>query len=297
MLAIVLSLVSAASLGSGAVAGRGGMQGVHPIAVIGIALVVGFVGVLVVALALAYAELVGVTQVALPWIIAFGMAQFVVGRTSAYTGLSTIGASRVALFISTQVPFSALFAIAFTGESLTPLIAVGTLAVMAGLLLASGDSLTEGWRTDRRYLFGCLAGLTAGAATAASTVLAKQAVGVYDSPLAITTIGMLAAMLVVLPAVGFVAARNPAVRAFDWRSMGFVGISGLSTTVSIVAQIFAVQRADVVIVAPILATFPLWTLLLSHVFISRLEQITLRLTIGTLITVAGVVAVVVGGQL
>ena len=66
---------------------------------------------------------------------------------------------------------------------------------------------------------------------------------------------------------------------------------------SIVARLFAVQQADVVIVAPILATFPLWTLLLSHVFIARLEQITLRLTLGTLVTVAGVVAVVLGGQL
>ena len=63
------------------------------------------------------------------------------------------------------------------------------------------------------------------------------------------------------------------------------------------AQLFAVQRADVVIVAPILATFPLWTLLLSHIFISRLEQITVRLIIGTVITVAGVIAVVLGGQL
>ena len=79
--------------------------------------------------------------------------------------------------------------------------------------------------------------------------------------------------------------------------MSFVGLSGLSTTVSIVAQLFAVQRADVVIVAPILATFPLWTLLLSHIFIARLEQITLRLTIGAIVTVAGVIGVAVGGQL
>ena len=79
--------------------------------------------------------------------------------------------------------------------------------------------------------------------------------------------------------------------------MGFVSLSGLSTTAALVFQLFAVQRADVLIVAPIMATFPLWTLLLSHVFIARLEQITLRLTIGTVITVAGVVAVVVGGQI
>ena len=297
MLAVVLSLFSAASLGNGAVVGRASLQGVHPVALIGAAQFVGCVAVAIVALTIAPADLFGVPRAALFWIIIFGLVQFVVGRTSAYTSLSIIGASRVALFISTQVPFAAFFAIAFTGESLGLLVAVGTLGVMTGLLLASGDSFTQGWSTERRNLAGYSAGLMAGAATGASTVLAKQAVSVYDSPLAITTIGMLAATLIVVPAVGIIAARNPAVREFEWKFMGLVALSGLSTTVSIVTQIFAVQRADVVIVAPILATFPLWTLLLSHLFISRLEQITARLTIGTFVTVAGVVAVAVGGQL
>ena len=297
MIAIILSLVAASSLGGGAVSARAGMPGVHPIAVIGAALVVGFVGVAIVALALAPSALFNVPQAALPWILALGVVQFAIGRTVAYTGVSIIGASRTVLFISTSVPFSAFFAIAFIGESLKPLVAVGTVGVIIGLLLSSGDSLIEGWRADRRYLIGCLLGLTGGAATGASTVLAKQAVGVYDSPLTITTLGMLAAMFIVLPALGIIAARNPAIRTFDWKSMGLVGISGLSTTVSIVSQLFAVQRADVVIVAPILATSTLWTLLLSHIFISRLERITLRLTIGAIVAVAGVIAVAIGGQL
>ena len=110
-------------------------------------------------------------------------------------------------------------------------------------------------------------------------------------------LGMLTAMFIVLPAVSFIAARNPVIRTFDWKSMGFVGFSGLSTSVSIVSQLFAVQRADVVIVAPILATFTLWTLLFSHIFISRLEQLNLRLIIGAIVGVAGVIAVAIGGQI
>ena len=297
MLGIALSLLAGLSLGAGAVSGRAGMAGVHPIAVIGVALVVGFVGVTIVDLALDPSSLFQVPQDAIVWILALGFAQFVVGRTVAYVGLSIIGASRVALFISTQVPFAAFFAIAFTGEALGPLVAVGTVAVMLGLLLASGDSLTQGWQTDRRYLIGCLSGLAAGAATGASTVLAKQAVGVFDSPLTITVLGQFAAMFIVVPAVGIIAARNPVIRTFDWKSMSFIGVSGLSTTASIVSQLFAVQRADVVVVAPIIATFPLWTLLLAHIFIAGLEGITLRLVIGAFLAVGGVIAVALGGQL
>ena len=297
MIAIVLSVVAAASLANGAVSGRAAMQGVHIVALIGVALVVGFVGVTLVDLALNPANLFNVPPDALPWIVALGLVQFAIGRTAAYTSLGSIGPSRTSLFMSSSVPFAAFFAVAFIGESLTPLVAAGTVGVIIGLLLASGDSITQGWRADRRYLIGCLTGLTAGAASGGGSILAKQAVGAYDSPLTITALGTLAAMCIMIPAVGFIASRNPAIREFDWKSMGFVGISGLSTSGYIIAQLFAVQRADVVTVAPILATFPLWTLLLSHIFISRLERITWRLTIGAVVAVAGVIAVALGGNL
>ena len=105
------------------------------------------------------------------------------------------------------------------------------------------------------------------------------------------------ALIILGPLLGAAATRIAAVRTFDWKSMGLVSVSGVTTTIAIVAQFFAVQRADVVVVAPILATFPLWTLLLSHLLIARLEQITLRLTIGALLAVVGVIAVALGGQL
>ena len=297
MVAVALSLLAAIGLGSGAVSARGAMPGVHPFTTLVTSLVVGFMGVAIVALAFAFSDFLEMPLAVLPWILVVGIVQFVAGRSLGYLGVSVIGASRTALFISAQAPFAAFFAVAFTGETLRPLVAVGTVGVVAALLLASGDSLTQGWRTDRRYLIGCLTALAAGAALGGGTVLAKKTMEVYGSPLTVTTLSMVVAMFILLPAFGAVAARISAIRTFDWKSMGLVSVSGLCTTVAIVAQFFAVQRADVVVVAPILATFSLWTLLLSHLLIARWEQITLRLTIGALLAVAGVVAVAVGGSL
>ena len=79
--------------------------------------------------------------------------------------------------------------------------------------------------------------------------------------------------------------------------MGFIILSGLSTRVSTVTQLFAVQRASLVIVAPILATFPLWMQLLSKIFLAHLEATTLRMVIGAVLAVVGVIAVSLGGQL
>ena len=297
MVAIALSLLAAIGLAGGAVSARGAMPGVHTFTTISVSLVVGFVGVLIAALAFAWSDFREIPREVWPWILALGLVHFVAGRSLGYLGVNTIGASRTALFISAQAPFAAFFAIAFAGEELSPLIAVGTVGVVAALLLYSGDSLTEGWRTDRRYLLGCLASLGAGASMGGSSVLAKQTIAVYGSPLVVTVLSMIVAMLVIVPAIGTAAARSPAVRTFDRRSMGLVCISGLSVAMAIVAQFFAVQRADVVVVAPIIATFPLWTLMLSHIFIVGLEGITLRLVIGAFLAVGGVIAVALGGQL
>ena len=297
MIGIALSLLAAIGLGGGAVSARGAMAGVHPFTTIAVSLVVGFIGVAIAALAFAFSDFTEIPRAVWPWILALGLVQFTGGRSLGYLGVSMIGPSRTALFISSQVPFAAFFAIAFTGETLRPLVAVGTVGVVAALMLANGDSLTQGWRADRRFLIGCLTALGAGASLGGGTVMAKQTLAVFASPLAVSVLSMIVAMLIIVPALGVAAARNTAVRAFNWRSMSFVCISGLSTAMSLVAQFFAVQRADVVIVSPILATFPLWTLLLSHVFIARMERITPRLVIGALLAVAGVIAVAVGGQL
>ena len=297
MIAVVLSLVGAIGLGATAVSGRAGMTKIHPYATIAISLVVGFLATLVVVLVVAFSDLWNVPLSVLPWIAAVGLVHFALGRSFGYLSLNVIGPSRTALFISTQAPFAAFIAIAFTGESFRPAIAIGTAAVVVGLMLASGDSLTQGWRADRRYLLGCLTALASGAGMGLGFVLARKTVGLYDSPMVISSLSMLAAILVVVPVVALAAARSRAVRSYDPRSMSFVVLSGLTSVVASLGQFFALQRGDVVVVAPIMATFPLWTLLLSHAFIARLERVTPRLVAGALLAVVGVIAVALGGQL
>ena len=297
MIAVVLSLLSAIGLSSTTVSSRIGMQGVHRIYATGVSLVVGFTATLLLGLAVAYSDLISIPMAVLPWVVGFGVVHFAIGRTAGFMAIDIIGASRSSLFVSMQSPIAAFIAIVFAGESLRPLVAVGTAAVVLALVLGSGDSLTRGWRSDRRYLIGCLTALFSGACMGGGFVLSKQTVAIFDSPLVVTSLSMLAAMVFVIPVVAVAAARYPAVRSFDRKSMGFILLSGLSTAVAGAAQFFAVQHGDVVVVAPIIATFPLWTLLLSHVFITRLEQITPRLVVGALFAVAGVIAVALGGQL
>ena len=208
MIAIALALLGAIGLGGVAVSARGAMQGGHPVAVVGVSMAMACAITVIAALVFVLADIGNVPMAVLPWIVAVGMAQFIGGRSLGMVAINIVGASRTSLFIAAQAPFAAFFAIAFTGEALRPLVVVGTVAVVIALMLASGDSLTQGWRTDRRYLAGYLVGLVSGASMGAGTVLAKQSIGIYDSPLVITSLSMLVGLIVLIPPLGFAAAAT-----------------------------------------------------------------------------------------
>ena len=75
------------------------------------------------------------------------------------------------------------------------------------------------------------------------------------------------------------------------------GLSGLAAATGVGALYFALQRADVTVVSPIVSTNPIVTLVLAQIFISRMENLTKWLFIGVGITVAGVIVVTVGSTL
>ena len=45
---------------------------------------------------------------------------------------------------------------------------------------------------------------------------------------------------------------------------------------------------------PVSGTFPLWAILMTHLFLQRLEQVTLRTVLGAVLVVAGVGLIAVG---
>ena len=177
---------------------------------------------------------------------------------------------------------------------------LGTAGIVCGLLLASGASILEGWRADKIYLLGYMMALGAGASYGATNVMAKQAIGVYDSPIVITALSMLVGIIVISPLVGASAIHSGVIRDKDQGllrsllSLRFVALAGLSSGIAVIALYFAVQRADVVVVSPIVSSSPLVTLFLSHLFLSRLEQVTPQLVAGTLLAIVGVILVVLG---
>ncbi|MCH8987671.1 MAG: DMT family transporter [Chloroflexi bacterium] len=308
MAAVGLSILAAFGFASSAVLSRQGMQAIFPLPGVMVSLFVSFLLSSVMVLLFAFSDISSIPQAAVFWILGLGVMNFLGGRSQNFLSVNMIGASRASLFVSSQAPFAAIFAVTFTGESIHPLVALGTVGVVGGLLFASGDSILQGWRTDKIFLLGYLMALGAGASYGATNVMAKQTLQVYDSPLMMTAFSMLVGLVVLSPLVGASAAhsgvirtRNTGVRGYrgflrSLSSFKFVALSGLASGIAVIAWYFAVQRADVVVISPIVSSSPLITLFLAHLFLARLERVTRRLAAGAALTVIGVLLVVWGSQ-
>ena len=309
MAAVGLSILAAFGFASSAILSRQGMQAIFPLPGVMVSLFFSFLLASAMVLIFAFSDISGIPQVAVLWILALGVMNFLGGRSQNFLSVNLIGASRASLFVSSQAPFAAIFAITFTGETIHPLVALGTVAVVGGLLFASGDSIREGWRTDKSFLTGYLMGLGAGASYGATNVIAKHTLGIYDSPLMMTAFSMLIGLVVLSPLVGASAVHSGVIRPRSpggpeshaflrslW-SFKYVALAGIASGVAVISWYFAVQRADVVVISPIVSSSPLVTLFLAHLFLTRLERVTRRLVFGALLTVAGVGFVVVGSQL
>ena len=297
MIAIGLALLASIGFGTAPVFTRTALQGFSFLPAVWMSLVVSFLLALVLAVLLARQDLDNLTLTAFFWILAVAITHHVCGRPQNYLSVSIIGASRASLFFSSQAPVASFVAVIFLGESISTLIVLGTVAVVAGLIAGSGDSLLEGWRADRRYLFGYLVALSAGAAYGMVNIFVKKANESVDSPLLVTSISLLIGVSILAPLVAPRTAREAKVTSDLRRTLVFVVLAGLAAGVGVNSLYFALLTGDVVVVTPIISIAPLVTVLIAHLFYARQEQVTLRLAGGTALAVAGVVLVSLAGRI
>jgi drug/metabolite transporter, DME family len=159
---------------------------------------------------------------------------------------------------------------------------------MSGTTTTSGRPAREGEGLSGSALRGYVFAFSAAIAYAASQVLAREGVGDFDAPLVGTTIALAFGTL------GFIviAVRNASAPVRDFRRGAFFfGLAGIFSATGVAGMFLAVEQAEVVTVAPISSTHPLFTLLFAAILLRDLERITPRIAIGGVLVVAGVVLI------
>ena len=70
-----------------------------------------------------------------------------------------------------------------------------------------------------------------------------------------------------------------------------MAMAGVVGTAGITMNFFALTHAPVATVAPVLAASPLFALILTHLFLQRLERVTPRIWLGAILVVVGVTVI------
>ncbi len=262
-----------------------------------ISVTVSFIPSIVLALAFALSDIKALPPVAIMSFVGLGAMNFLGGRTFSYQAIGRIGAARTSAILSTAAVFATIFAITLTGERPHAVVLLGTIVVVAGLAVALGKTMFEGGQAGRMAPLGYLMALAAAACYGGTNVFAKELTEEYGSPLMVSAISLLFGIALLWPLAGREAVLSLRRSKNDPKFVLYAGLSGLAAATGVIFLFYALQRADVAVVSPIVAANPMVTLLLAQIFISRLEDVTRWLYLGTAVTVTGVALVVLGSTL
>ena len=232
------------------------------------------------------------TPIAFAWLALLASIQVLLARMLSFTAISMIGASRSAPIVSASPIFSAALAIALLGERPNAFVYIGTLMVVGGMaLVVTGGLRAGGARPEvRSNNLGYLFAVGAAVAYGAVTVMAKHITTEFAPPLVTAAYSLLIGtlLLAIFTHRKVVSSFVPSQRS----QVGYAMTVGICAGLAILFLYSALSRAPVTVVNPVASAYPLVTLMGAHIFLRRLESINPPLALGTLITVAGIVMVV-----
>ena len=184
--------------------------------------------------------------------------------------------------ISGTAPLFAMLAAALLlGERVPPQAAIAAIAIAAGVALLSWrPGAASGAISGSKLVWPVAGAIVRGFAQAG----AKAGLLLWGNPFAASVIGYLVSSTAV---VGAEQLRHGGRRTLNRRGMQWFAITGLINGGAMVLMYAALARAPVSAVAPIIAAYPLITVLGSALFL-RSEPLNRRIVAGAIITVAAI---------
>ena len=204
-----------------------------------------------------------------------------------FAGNRRLGPTVAGTIGSTTPLFAVLGAAAFLGEALgvrelvaTTIIVLGTMALPrpAG---GATENLSRGalWMPWSAALLRSLA-----------QVLSKAGLTLWPNPFAVALVSYSVSVVVVWTAGALAPDRGAP--AFTRRGVAWFALTGVLNGAAVLAMYHALTTGPVQVVAPVVATYPLFTLALSAVLL-RQQRLSARLIGGVVLTVAGIAVLLV----
>lgn len=226
-------------------------------------------------------------QPAVFYFLAAGIFAPGIGRTLTYVGIERIGVARSVPISNASPMFASILAVFILGEHWKPQNFLGTVLVIAGIAILSASR--DGGKTEWRradIVFPVIAALAFGI----STNLRKVGLMEVNRP-------FMAAAFTASTAFLFSAsllASQGGTKALKLKRSNapWFFAAGLANTSATLSVFHALSYGDVVVVEPLTSSNPVFSLIMTALFLKDLESITRRVVVGALCTVVGTILVV-----
>ena len=181
---------------------------------------------------------------------------------------------------STTPVFAVVSSMLLLGERPDAQVTAGGLIVVTGLVMLSRKApmrLAPGWHL--------VLPLSAAALRGIAQSLIKLGLLIWPSPYTAALLSYTTSAAVVWSA----AARRSVTRSspITWRSLLWFAAVGALNGSAVLLMCYALQHGSVGVVSPVIATYPLFTLMFSAALLRR-EELTWKSCAGSVLTVAGV---------
>lgn len=214
-----------------------------------------------------------------------GCMQPLMARALFYEGITRIGVARAGPLRGIEPLFATIIGVTFLHERPGALVYLGTVLIMASLWLISGKQQGD---TKWRLID---AGFPVGAAliSAISQSLRKQGLQIVPDPF--VAVAVVTSVSLILFLVFVVTTGRTGLLRMERQGFGFFLAAALVATAAQVLNFVALARGDLSVIIPLLNTTPLFTVILTVIFLRRVETVNLRIVLGALLMVGGVVVI------
>lgn len=239
---------------------------------------------------LAYYPDYGVTPLSFAVFAGAGLSGTVLARSLYFLSIDRIGASRTEPIKSSQPLHATIVAVIVLNEVVTGTHFLGIVLIVVGIAAISWETSNRG-SVDRTVALYELA-LPLGAAFFFGIEPTFIKLGFAEG----TPVFVGLAIKTVAAALGFAVylawtASFPSLGTYRSASGRLYFVAGLANTGFLVTYFLALEAAPVALVVPIVQTSPLLVLVLSSLFLDRLESVTWRLVVGALVAVSGAIVI------
>jgi drug/metabolite transporter (DMT)-like permease len=209
-----------------------------------------------------------------------------IGAILIYQGIDRVGASVNTAVTNSRPLFAVIFGfVLLEFPPISTIIAIILLVIGVLIISLSRGGDVRGWcKSDLIYPLGAAIAFSIG------NVIRRYGLTQTNitlfAAIAINSIGG----LVILLYAGHRHDKNiinVPIHTYLWSIL-----TGISTSMSLLATFFALKRVNVAVVESLLAIAPLATILLAAVFLRDFERVTIRVVVGSIFVVIGSVAIV-----